>query len=174
MAARRRPSVSPATCANRASNADRGDHRSRTVAEGVAIAAVAGRAHRPPVNVKLGEANRATRHSYQPARRGAGSIPRATAASSAERRRATSPTRVTHTSRRILVRQYGLRKSDEIAGTTGRDPRGRTALIEITTINGAPAADAVRRPEFNTLIATYPERKLYARDGSSGQERAPS
>ena len=35
-----------------------------------------------------------------------------------------------------MVRQYGLRKSDLIAGTTGRDPRGRTALIEVTSING--------------------------------------
>jgi transcription termination factor Rho len=35
-----------------------------------------------------------------------------------------------------LVRQYGLRKSDLVAGTPGRDPRGRTARIEITSING--------------------------------------
>jgi transcription termination factor Rho len=65
----------------------------------------------------------------------------------------------------FLVRQYGLRKSDEIAGTTGRDPRGRSALIEITSINGAPPTDAVRRPEFNTLTATYPERKLTLETG---------
>ena len=64
-----------------------------------------------------------------------------------------------------LVRQHSLRKSDEIAGTTGRDPRGRTALIEITTINDCPPADAVRRPEFNTLTATYPERKLFLETG---------
>jgi transcription termination factor Rho len=64
-----------------------------------------------------------------------------------------------------LVRQYGLRKSDLIAGTTGRDPRGRTALIEITAINGEDPASALRRPEFNTLIATYPERKLYLETG---------
>jgi transcription termination factor Rho len=64
-----------------------------------------------------------------------------------------------------LVRQYGLRKSDLIAGTTGRDPRGRTALIEVTAINGEDPASALRRPEFNTLIATYPERKLYLETG---------
>jgi transcription termination factor Rho len=64
-----------------------------------------------------------------------------------------------------LVRQHGLRKSDLIAGTTGRDPRGRTALIEITAINGAPPEAALRRPEFNTLTATYPERKLYLETG---------
>jgi transcription termination factor Rho len=65
----------------------------------------------------------------------------------------------------FLVRQHGLRKSDLIAGTTGRDPRGRTALIEITSINGAPPEAALRRPEFNTLTATYPERKLYLETG---------
>ncbi|MEO8619948.1 MAG: transcription termination factor Rho [bacterium] len=64
-----------------------------------------------------------------------------------------------------LVRQYSLRKSDEVAGTTGRDQRGRTAVIEITQINGSDPADAARRPEFNTLIATYPERKLYLETG---------
>ena len=65
----------------------------------------------------------------------------------------------------FLVRQHGLRKSDLIAGTTGRDPRGRTALIEITSINDAPPEAAPRRPEFNTLTATYPERKLYLETG---------
>ncbi len=72
-----------------------------------------------------------------------------------------------------LVRQHNLRKSDEISGTTGRDPRGRTALIEITAINGEPPADASRRAEFNTLIATYPERKLFLETGrpaKSGHE----
>jgi transcription termination factor Rho len=65
----------------------------------------------------------------------------------------------------FLVRQHGLRKSDLVIGTTGRDPRGRTALIEITSINGGPAEAALRRPEFNTLTATYPERKLYLETG---------
>jgi transcription termination factor Rho len=65
----------------------------------------------------------------------------------------------------FLVRQYGLRKSDLLSGTTGRDPRGRTALIEITSINGGSPEAALRRPEFNTLTATYPERKLYLETG---------
>jgi transcription termination factor Rho len=64
-----------------------------------------------------------------------------------------------------LVRQYSLRKSDEIAATTGRDPRGRTVLIEITSINGDDPQNALRRPEFNTLTATYPERKLFLETG---------
>ena len=64
-----------------------------------------------------------------------------------------------------LVRQLTLRKSDHIRGTTGRDQRGRTALIEITEINGSGPPEASRRPEFNTLIATYPERKLWLETG---------
>ena len=64
-----------------------------------------------------------------------------------------------------IVRQYALRKSDEVTGSTGRDQRGRTAVIEITQINGADPAEAARRPEFNTLIATYPERKLFLETG---------
>jgi transcription termination factor Rho len=64
-----------------------------------------------------------------------------------------------------IVRQYSLRKSDEVTATTGRDPRARTALIEVTKINGADPAEAAKRPEFNTLIATYPERKLTLETG---------
>ena len=65
----------------------------------------------------------------------------------------------------LLVRQHALRKSDLVAGTTGRDPRGRTALIEITAINGEPPESALRRPEFNSLTASYPERKLFMETG---------
>ena len=64
-----------------------------------------------------------------------------------------------------LVRQHALRKSDEVRGTTGKDQRGRTALIEVTEVNASAPADAARRPEFNTLIATYPERKLSLETG---------
>jgi transcription termination factor Rho len=64
-----------------------------------------------------------------------------------------------------LVRQYALRKSDEITGPTGRDPRGRTVVIEIVSINGDDPQQAMRRPEFNTLTATYPERKLVLETG---------
>ena len=64
-----------------------------------------------------------------------------------------------------LARQHNLRKSDEVRGTTGRDPRGRTAVIDITSINAADPELSLRRPEFNTLIATYPERKLFLETG---------
>ena len=71
-----------------------------------------------------------------------------------------------------IVRQYTLRKSDEVTATTGRDPRGRTALIEVTKINGADPAESARRPEFNTLIATYPERKLTLETGKPAKAGA--
>ena len=64
-----------------------------------------------------------------------------------------------------IVRQYSLRKSDEISGPIGRDPRGRTVLIEVSSINGDDPQLALRRPEFNTLTATYPERKLVLETG---------
>ncbi len=71
-----------------------------------------------------------------------------------------------------IVRQYSLRKSDEVSATTGRDPRGRNALIEVTKINAADPADAAKRPEFNTLIATYPERKLILETGQPAKAGA--
>ena len=43
-------------------------------------------------------------------------------------------------------RQYSLRKSDLVAGSTGRDPRGRTALYRGRAINGDDPATALRRP----------------------------
>ncbi|MDB4886948.1 MAG: transcription termination factor, partial [Gemmatimonadetes bacterium] len=64
-----------------------------------------------------------------------------------------------------LVRQFSLRKSDEVSGPIGRDPRGRTVLIDIVSINGDTPQAAIRRPDFNTLIATYPERKLTLETG---------
>jgi transcription termination factor Rho len=64
-----------------------------------------------------------------------------------------------------IVRQFGIRKSDELKATVGRDPRGRTAVVEIVEINGIDPTAAARRPEFNTLTATYPERKLFLETG---------
>jgi transcription termination factor Rho len=64
-----------------------------------------------------------------------------------------------------LARQYGLRRGDQVFATTGRDHRGRTVVAEITQINGADPALAVRRPDFGSLIASYPERKLTLETG---------
>ena len=59
-----------------------------------------------------------------------------------------------------IVRQFGIRHGDLIAATTGRDHRGRVMVAEITAINSDDPTLALRRPDFNTLTASYPERKL--------------
>jgi transcription termination factor Rho len=64
-----------------------------------------------------------------------------------------------------LARQYGLRRGDSILATTGRDHRGRVVVAEITQVNGQDPDLAVRRPDFGSLIASYPERKLTLETG---------
>jgi transcription termination factor Rho len=64
-----------------------------------------------------------------------------------------------------LARQYGLRRGDAIFATTGRDHRGRIVVAEITQINGDDPALAARRPDFGSLTASYPERKLTLETG---------
>jgi transcription termination factor Rho len=64
------------------------------------------------------------------------------------------------------VRQHGLRRGDEVVATFGRDPRGRPMVVEVTSINGTePGAEPLRRPEFSSLTASYPERKLTLETG---------
>jgi transcription termination factor Rho len=64
-----------------------------------------------------------------------------------------------------LVRQYGLRRGDTIVASTGRDHRGRSAVVELLKINDQDPALATRRPDFGSLTATYPERKLSLETG---------
>ena len=64
-----------------------------------------------------------------------------------------------------LVRQYGLRRGDTIVASTGRDHRGRSAVVELLKINDQDPATATRRPDFGSLTATYPERKLFLETG---------
>jgi transcription termination factor Rho len=64
-----------------------------------------------------------------------------------------------------LVRQYALRRGDAVIGTTGRDARGRTTLVEATQINDADPAQMLRRPDFGSLTASYPDRKLTLETG---------
>jgi transcription termination factor Rho len=64
-----------------------------------------------------------------------------------------------------LVRQLGLRRGDEINATTGRDHRNRTVVVEVRTINDADPATAARRPDFGSLTASYPDRKLKLETG---------
>ncbi len=64
-----------------------------------------------------------------------------------------------------LIKQFGIRRGDLIAATTGKDHRGRLMVAEITTINGDDPQLALRRADFNTLTASYPERKLTLETG---------
>ena len=63
------------------------------------------------------------------------------------------------------IRQFTLRRGDLVAATTGRDNRGRNVCVEVTQLNGVPVADLVRRPDFSSLTATYPERRLTLETG---------
>ena len=64
-----------------------------------------------------------------------------------------------------LARQFGLRKSDLVRATTGRDHRGRSTCVDILSINEHDPADAARRPDFASLTASYPERRLTLETG---------
>jgi transcription termination factor Rho len=64
-----------------------------------------------------------------------------------------------------LARQFALRRADEVEATTGQDHRGRTSVVEIRTINGQDPAEQAKRPDFNSLPASYPERKLFLETG---------
>jgi transcription termination factor Rho len=64
-----------------------------------------------------------------------------------------------------LARQHGLRRGDAVLATTGRDHRGRVVVAEIIQINGEDPSLALRRPDFGSLIASYPERKLTLETG---------
>ena len=64
-----------------------------------------------------------------------------------------------------VAKQYNLRRGDGVFATTGRDPRGRTVVAEITQINSDDPALAERRPDFGVLTASYPERKLKLETG---------
>ena len=64
-----------------------------------------------------------------------------------------------------VVRQLGLRRGDLVEATIGRDHRGRSCVVEVQTINGTPPAEMGRRPDFQALTASYPERKLFLETG---------
>jgi transcription termination factor Rho len=64
-----------------------------------------------------------------------------------------------------VVKQFALRRGDAIVATVGRDPRGRITVVDITQINDGDPAAATKRPDFSSLIASYPERKLTLETG---------
>jgi transcription termination factor Rho len=64
-----------------------------------------------------------------------------------------------------LMRQYMLRRGDQLLATTGHDHRNRVVVVDIQQINGVDPDAAARRPDFGSLIASYPERKLKLETG---------
>ncbi|MFL5635329.1 MAG: hypothetical protein ACJ79F_01325, partial [Gemmatimonadaceae bacterium] len=64
-----------------------------------------------------------------------------------------------------IMRQYMLRRGDQIFATTGHDHRNRIVVVDVQQINGLAPAEAARRPDFGSLIASYPERKLKLETG---------
>ena len=64
-----------------------------------------------------------------------------------------------------LVRQFAIRRGDELEASAGRDHRGRTTVAEILKLNRGEPALGARRPDFSSLIASYPERKLVLETG---------
>jgi len=64
-----------------------------------------------------------------------------------------------------IVKQYTLRRGDLVAATTGRDNRGRNVVVDVTHLNGVPTSEVTRRPDFGSLTATYPERRLTLETG---------
>ena len=64
-----------------------------------------------------------------------------------------------------IVRQIGLRRGDLVEAAVGRDQRGRTVVAEVKSVNAEDPATAARRPDFGTLTASYPERKLWLESG---------
>jgi transcription termination factor Rho len=64
-----------------------------------------------------------------------------------------------------IMRQYMLRRGDQVLATTGHDHRNRTVVVDVQKINDGEPAEAARRPDFASLIASYPERKLKLETG---------
>ena len=64
-----------------------------------------------------------------------------------------------------VVRQFALRQGDLVFASTGHDHRGRNVVCDIRTINDSEPAALGRRPDFSSLTATYPERRLTMETG---------
>jgi transcription termination factor Rho len=64
-----------------------------------------------------------------------------------------------------LVRLHQLRRGDALDVNYGRDHRGRAVVIEVLTLNDGSPVVLDKRPDFNTLTASYPDRKLTLETG---------
>jgi transcription termination factor Rho len=64
-----------------------------------------------------------------------------------------------------LVRLHQLRRGDKIEVTYGRDHRGRSVAMEVLSLNEGSPVVLEKRPDFNALTASYPDRKLKLETG---------
>jgi transcription termination factor Rho len=64
-----------------------------------------------------------------------------------------------------LIRQFALRRGDAIEARTGRDHRGRLTVAEIVSLNGREPDTTLKRTDFQSLTASYPERRLTLETG---------
>ena len=64
-----------------------------------------------------------------------------------------------------VVRANNLRAGDGVLVGAGRDFRQRPVVVEVRTVNGAPPQPGIKRPDFQSLLATYPDRKLTLETG---------
>jgi transcription termination factor Rho len=60
------------------------------------------------------------------------------------------------------LKRYGLRRGDLVTGAVRDDPRSTKSnpLARLDTVNGTPADEARRRPEFYNLTPLYPQERL--------------
>ena len=68
------------------------------------------------------------------------------------------------------IRQYGLRKGDQIEGAAGPVRRGadkHSPLARVDTVNGMPPELAKMRPHFDDLTPLYPHQRLRLEDGDA-------
>ncbi len=64
-----------------------------------------------------------------------------------------------------MARQFQLRRADLISGSWGHDQRRRPTVCEITTINEMAPDPNVRRKDFKSLTASYPNKRLTLETG---------
>jgi len=64
-----------------------------------------------------------------------------------------------------LVRLHQLRRGDKLEVSFGRDQRGRSVVLEVLSLNDGSPVVLDKRLDFNTLTASYPDRKLTLETG---------
>ncbi len=71
-----------------------------------------------------------------------------------------------------LIRQYGLRTGDEIAGSVRPGGKGKgPSLDTITSILGKPPEALRERPEFSRLVAVHPNEQLRLEASAAGDRQ---